>query len=171
MHTCFDVRFSWNLLKSRRMRRRKWVLSAPPSSGSGSRRMADHLSIILIALCTSCEPALSALCLFHHLSLSVSVQIVGAPIPGATAMRVCSFMKTSAWAPTEPAWRHYLRLSWHRLIPKLAERFNFSIPTLIYFICLCFLLALWTGLYHIHLCLKLIYQLLGDVMRVKSIKR
>lgn len=100
IHICCGVRFSWNLLKNRRMRRMTWALLAPHSSGSGYRRMAERPSIILIVLCTSCEPALSALCLPLP-SLCVSLQIVGAPVLGATAMRVCRSMEL-ARALTRP---------------------------------------------------------------------
>lgn len=82
--------------------------------------------------------------------LCVSLQIVGAPIWGAIAMRVCRFMK-SAWALTQPARLHYSRLSKHLLIPKLVlgdfffffkiEIFNLNSHPLIYSTYRCYLLA------------------------------
>lgn len=81
------------------MRRKKWALSAPPSSGSGFRMMAEHLLIILTALCTSCEAVFSALSFPGHLSACVSLQTVCAPTRDATAVRVCRAMDL-AWAQT-----------------------------------------------------------------------
>lgn len=76
---CACLRFSWSLLKSRRMKKRKWALSAPPSSGSGFVRTAQHPSITLTALCTSCELLQLSLCLSFPLCLPLLLYVCHSP--------------------------------------------------------------------------------------------